>query len=292
VPFLSEVLRSGIAEDQLRLVFQPQVSGHSRRLVGAEALVRWQHPEQGLLGPGRFLPAMERNHLMDRLTDWVVDTAVGQCARWRQAGLLVPVSVNLSATMLTDDDLVTRVLRVLATHDLPSTMLTLEVTETALTEHVDQAADIFMSLRAAGVRISVDDFGTGYTSLAMLKRYVFDEVKIDRTFIAALSHSPADEAIVRSILELGHRLGQKVVAEGVEDAATARLLAEFGCDILQGYYIALPLAPDDLVTFAAAAERHTATGSSNDHSAPEGPRAPSVRWQHHSPTTNSNDSRS
>ncbi len=251
MPFSEVELRSGIRQDQLRLLYQPLVEAHSSVLHGVEALVRWQHPSRGLLSPDAFLPAIERNGLMAGLTDWVFEEAFTQCASWRRDGLILPVSVNLSATLLEDPSLVERVSELLARCDVPAGMITLEVTETALTQHPDSAAAIFAALRAYGMRISVDDFGTGYTSLAMLKDYTFDEVKIDRSFVDAMRHSPADEAIVRAILELGHRLGLEVVGEGVENAVTMRLLAELGCDILQGYHFSRPLTADGLTSYAA-----------------------------------------
>ncbi len=264
MPFSGGELRSGIRQDQLRLLYQPLVSAHSSALHGVEALVRWQHPGRGLMGPDAFLPAIERNGLMAGLTDWVLEEALRQCAAWRHKGLVLPVSVNLSATLLADPGLVERVSGSLASCDVPAGMLTLEVTETALTQHPGSAAEIFTALRAYGMRISVDDFGTGYTSLAMLKDYTFDEVKIDRSFVDAMKHSPADEAIARAILELGHRLGLEVVGEGVEDAATVRLLAELGCDILQGYYFSRPLTADALTSYALKSAVQRTAGTAEE----------------------------
>jgi diguanylate cyclase (GGDEF)-like protein len=227
------------------MLYQPLIAAHSRAVHGVEALVRWQHPKRGFLGPDSFLPAMERNNLMAGLTVWTVEQAARTCAWWRQEGYVVPISVNLSATLLHDEGLVQRVVQILHRYELPAAMLTLEVTETALAQQPAAAASIFDRLRASGIHVSVDDFGTGYTSLAMLKDYIFDEIKIDRSFIAAMRHSPADAAIVRSILELGHRLGLTVVAEGIEDGGTARLLEELECDVLQGFYFAKPCTAAD-----------------------------------------------
>jgi diguanylate cyclase (GGDEF)-like protein len=244
-------LNAGIAEGQFELAYQPLVTANARAVAGAEALIRWRHPRRGFLTPSAFLPAIERHRLMRDLTDWVIDAAVAQAARWREDGLTLPVSVNLSATLLHDEDLVRRVQDALRTHSLPSDQLTLEVTETGLTTNPDTAHAIFTALRGTGVRISLDDFGTGYTSLAMLKTYAFDEVKIDQSFVSAMRQSPADAAVVRAVRELGHQLGLEVLAEGVEDEATARLLEEIRCDLLQGYHFARPLPAAQLAAWVA-----------------------------------------
>ncbi len=244
MPYPVAELNAGIAQGQFELVYQPLIAAHSRAVTGVEALIRWRHPRRGFLSADAFLPAIERHRLMGDLTDWVVETAACQVVEWRDAGLGVPVSVNLSATLLHDDGLVLRVLGALQRCGLDARQLTLEVTETALTANPEAARSIFAALRAGGVRISVDDFGTGYASLAMLKNYAFDEVKIDRSFVAAMRQSPADAAVVKAIRELGHQLGLEVVAEGVEDNSTARLLEEIGCDVLQGFFFTRPLPSD------------------------------------------------
>ncbi len=245
MPYNERELTLAISAGQFRLLYQPLIAPHSRHVMGVEALVRWQHPDRGLLGPAGFLPAMERNHLMAGLTDWTIEEAARTHARWRVAGVNIAMSVNLSATLLQDAQFVQRVLDILAHEQMPPHLLTLEVTETALAQHPSAAANIFSRLRRTGIHVAVDDFGTGYTSLAMLKDYTFDEIKIDRSFVAAMRHSPADAAIVRSVLELGHRLGLQVVAEGIEDGATARLLEDLGCDVLQGFYFAKPCTEED-----------------------------------------------
>lgn len=233
-------LERGIAEGQLRLHFQPLMGAHSRQCVGFEALVRWQHPDQGLLWPGAFVPLAESGPLIAPLTEWVLEEALVRCADWRTRGRLLTVSVNLSARLLTDRFLPDRVATAMARYELPPHALTLEVTESALVERPGAALELLRDLRRRGIRVSVDDFGTGYTSLAMLKQFEFDELKIDGSFVSAMLASPADAAIVQSVVDLGHRLGSQVVAEQVQDEATARLLAEFGCDVLQGFYLAHP----------------------------------------------------
>jgi EAL domain-containing protein (putative c-di-GMP-specific phosphodiesterase class I) len=251
MPYPVAELNAGIAESQFELAYQPLVTADTRAVAGAEALIRWRHPRRGFLTAGAFLPAIERHRLMGDLTDWVTDAAVAQAARWREDGLALPVSVNLSATLLHDEDLVWQMHAALRAHSLPADQLTLEVTETGLTGNPDTAHAIFTALRGMGVRISLDDFGTGYTSLAMLKTYTFDEVKIDQSFVSAMRQSPADAAVVRAVRELGHHLGLEVIAEGVEDEATARLLEEIRCDLLQGYHFARPLPAERLPAWVA-----------------------------------------
>lgn len=240
MPYAEAEYAAAIGQGQFRLMFQPMLARDSRRVAGVEALVRWQHPRRGFLGPAAFLPVMERAGQMGALTDWTIGRAAQTCVEWRESGLTVPVSVNLSATLLHDAGLADRVSAQLDLVGMPAELLTLEVTETALAEPGRGVSRILGHLRRTGIGIAVDDFGTGYTSLAILKNYTFDELKIDRSFIAPLRHSPADAAIVRSVLELGHRLDLTVVAEGIEDEATARLLEELGCDVLQGFHFAKP----------------------------------------------------
>lgn len=258
MPDAEAALSAAIGQGQFQLMFQPMLAPHSRRVAGVEALVRWQHPRRGLLEPTAFVPAMERAGQLSALTDWVITRAAETCMAWRDAGMTVPVSVNLSATLLHDIQLADRVLAQLDLVGMPADLLTLEVTETALAQSGHDAARILGDLRRIGIGISIDDFGTGYTSLAMLKDYTFDEVKIDRSFVAPLLHSPVDAAIVRSILELGHRLGLTVVAEGIEDEATARLLEELGCDMLQGFHFAKSGTAEETLQIIQA--RGTAAG--------------------------------
>jgi len=240
-----EDLERGIADGQLCLHFQPLVEAQTGQVAGFEALVRWNHERLGLLSPSAFLPVAEQSELIVPLTRWVFDQALPQCARWRREGHSVHVAVNLSAKLLSLDDLTDRVRQRLDEHRLSPQALTLEITESALTDNPDLAAQHIRELRRLGIRFSVDDFGTGYTSLALLKKFEFDELKIDGSFVNDMLRSPTDSAIVHSILELGHRLGLSVVAEWVEDRDTARQLAELGCDILQGYLFGGPAPAEE-----------------------------------------------
>ncbi|WP_146149434.1 bifunctional diguanylate cyclase/phosphodiesterase [Kineococcus rhizosphaerae] len=219
-------LPAAVAEGQLRVHYQRLVAAGSGRTVGVEALVRWQHPEHGLLEPGAFVPLAERSHAIVGLTHWVLGTAAAQCAAWRAAGHDVTVSVNVSPVVLGEPSLVNAVRRAIAENGLERGVLTLEVTETALLGDPDGVGAVLTALRAAGARVSLDDFGTGYTSLTMLRRLQVDELKIDRSFVVAAPQAPVDAAIVRALADLAHRLSMEVVAEGVEDAATADLVRD------------------------------------------------------------------
>lgn len=240
-------LRSAIPCGELVLFYQPLQSARTGRIVGVEALLRWRHPTRGLLPPGSFLPMAERSNLIVELTEWVLDEALRQSAEWAAAGLHMPVSVNLSARVLVVDRLPAMVSDGLEKHGLPADVLTLEVTESALVTQPTRAAAMMRELRTKGVKLSLDDFGTGYSSMEVLKALPFDEVKIDRTFVADARGSLPDAAIVRSVVELGHRLGLRVVGEGVEDQRIRQMMMELGCDILQGDVISQPLSASDLV---------------------------------------------
>ena len=234
-------LRSAIAGDQLRLQYQPKVSLRAGRAVGFEALVRWDHPERGLLGPGQFLPLAERTALMRPLTDWVLREAIGQCTSWRAAGWDVDVSVNIAPATLLESDLPTRVNELLTAGGLPGSALELEITETAVMVDPVRAAETLRRLRTMGVAVSIDDFGAGYTSLSYLKSLPVNSLKIDRRFVTHLLDDVRDEAVTRSVVSLAHDLGLTVVAEGVETADVRQRLVELGCDQAQGYLMARPM---------------------------------------------------
>jgi diguanylate cyclase (GGDEF)-like protein len=239
-------LRAAVRQDELMLHYQLLQSAQTGRVAGVEALLRWNHPSRGLLPPGSFVPMAERSDLIIDVTAWVLDEAFRQCASWAAAGLHVPVSVNLSARMLLVDDLPDIVFERLSRHGVPADVLTLEITESALVTQPIRAAAMLRELRTQGVRFSLDDFGTGYNSMGILKALPFDEVKIDKGFVSDARGNLPDAAIVRTMLELGHRLGLRVVGEGVENQATLTMMTELGCDILQGDVLARPLPPADL----------------------------------------------
>ncbi|MGY2064581.1 putative bifunctional diguanylate cyclase/phosphodiesterase [Blastococcus sp. SYSU DS0619] len=247
---LSE-FRRGLAEGQLVLHYQPQVSLHTGEVVAVEALVRWQHPERGLLLPGAFLPAVERTGLIEPLTDRVLDLALAQVRQWSERGLGVPVAVNLSARSVHRSDLPARVLSALAAHGVPAGMLRLELTESALVAGPTRARDVLTRLHAAGVSLSIDDFGTGYSSMGRVRNLPVSEVKIDRSFVAELATTADDAALVRSVVDLGHELGLTVVAEGVEDAVTASALVDLRCDVGQGYLFGAPVSAAEMTGWLA-----------------------------------------
>jgi EAL domain-containing protein (putative c-di-GMP-specific phosphodiesterase class I) len=245
-------LRLAAGQGELRLVYQPQVDARSGRTIAVEALLRWDSPVHGAVSPARLIPLAERTGLVGRLTDWVLAAALDAQCRWRAQGLELPVSVNLSAASLTRIDLAEWVLSEMRARSLPHRCLVLELTETAATSDLLAAIEALRPLHETGVRLSIDDFGTGYTSLSALPNLPLDELKIDQSFVRRVITSSGDEAIVRSVTELAHRLGLTVVAEGVEDAAIAGRLGALGVDVLQGYYFAQPLPESDLLGFVAA----------------------------------------
>ena len=244
-------LRAAIDTDQLRLHYQPTVALRTGRTVRLEALLRWQHPERGLLAPAAFLPQSERTALMRPLTDWVLREAVRRCAGWRAAGWDVAVAVNVTPGTLLEADFTTRLTDLLAAEGLPGSALEIEVTETAMTVDAERAAATLRALRVMGVGVAVDDFGAGYTSLWLLKTLPVDRLKVDRGFVTHLLDSPADEAVTRSVVQLGHDLGLVVVAEGVETAEVRQRLVELGCDEAQGHLFARPMEPDAVLPWLA-----------------------------------------
>ncbi|CAO5255437.1 EAL domain-containing protein [Frankia sp. AgKG'84/4] len=230
-----------IERDELVLFYQPLQSAHSGQIVGVEALLRWQHPTRGLLPPGAFLPMAERSAIISDLTGWVLNEACRQCAAWAAAGLHLVVSVNLSPRMLVLDDLPQRVVGALSSHGLTGRSLTLEITESVLVADPARAATILRELRAEGINLSLDDFGTGYSSMEILNALPFNEVKIDRGFVTDASGNLPAAAIVRSVVDLGHRLGLRVVCEGVASQRTLAMMIDLGCDLLQGEAVSDPL---------------------------------------------------
>ena len=239
-------LRRAVDQDELRLHFQPKIELASRGVAGVEVLLRWQHPARGLLGPGAFIPFAEQTGFIQRLTRWTLDRAIGQAAAWYRAGNSLPIAVNISADDLGDDRLVPWVALLLSRHGLPPPLLTLEVTESGFIDDPERALRRLEELAMLGLTLSIDDFGTGYSSLSHLARMPVREMKIDRSFVLGLEKEPQFASVVRSAIDMGHGLGLKVVAEGIESEATARRLAEFGCDVAQGFLYARPMPADVL----------------------------------------------
>jgi EAL domain-containing protein (putative c-di-GMP-specific phosphodiesterase class I) len=210
-------------------------------VAGVEALVRWRHPQQGLIPPDRFIPLAEQTGLIRPLTRWVLNSAVRQTRSWHDEGLMLSVAVNLSAHDLQDTELPLRVGELLKRWNVGAEWLKLELTESALMADPSRALQVLTELCELGVRIAIDDFGTGYSSLGYLKRLPAHEIKIDRSFVADMAAEERDQAIVRSTIDLGHNLGLAAVAEGVEDQETLEMLSRLGCDLAQGFYLSRPL---------------------------------------------------
>ncbi|MCP4043338.1 MAG: EAL domain-containing response regulator [Gammaproteobacteria bacterium] len=245
-------LHQAIRSDQMVLHYQPQIEIATGALTGVEALVRWQHPEQGLIYPDRLIPIAEQHGLMGALTHWVIGKVVQQGQQWRNAGLPVAVSANISSYDITSLTLPEQLAELLADKKLDPTRLTLEVTESALMGELVTALDILTRLRLKGIGLSIDDFGTGYSSLSQLHRVPFTELKIDRSFVANMTVDNEALAIVKTCILLGHELNMLVVAEGVEDQQSWDHLADLGCDLAQGYFIAKPMPSGKLLAWVAS----------------------------------------
>jgi diguanylate cyclase (GGDEF)-like protein len=242
-------LRRGIERDELLLHYQPKIDVCDGRLRGVEALVRWQHPERGLMPPGEFVALSEHTGLVRPLTHWVVREALRQARRWREQGFAVPVAVNLSVRALSRD-IAAEVAALLRETGAPSGWLELEITETTMMADPREGLEALEALAAMGVRLSVDDFGTGFSSLGYLKRLPVSEIKIDRSFVTEMDRNASDRAIVRSTIDLAGHLGLEVVAEGVETEAVLAELRSLGCASAQGFLISRPLPPDALLAWA------------------------------------------
>lgn len=241
---LAQDLPEAVASNQLVLHYQPIVRIDDQEVIGVEALVRWQHPKHGLLFPDSFIPLAEGSGSIEALTEWVLQDAISQASLWRAAGDRISVSVNISALILHNPAFPQMVARLLETTSFPAHLLKLEITESAIISDVNRATEIVTQLHDMGVCLSIDDFGTGYTSLAYLRKLPVDEIKIDKSFVMNMSHVADDEVIVRTLLDLAKNLGLSVVAEGVEDAETWRMLEDLGCDVAQGYFMSRPIDVD------------------------------------------------
>jgi diguanylate cyclase (GGDEF)-like protein len=245
-------LRAAIANGELRLHYQPIVELPSTNVVGVEALVRWQHPERGLLAPGEFIPVAEQSGLIVPLTEWVLNEALRQSRAWSDQGQRLRISVNVGAKALARSvSLAATVGGLLRAYGVEPELLALEVTESEVMADAEHAIECLRDLKALGIRIEVDDFGTGYSSLAYLQKLPLDAVKIDRSFIAPLYDDAGTSAIVRAAIELSHALGLETIAEGVEDQAVVEMLASMGCDSAQGFVFARPMSADKLLEWIA-----------------------------------------
>ncbi|MCY7373291.1 MAG: EAL domain-containing protein [Spirochaetaceae bacterium] len=254
----------------LEVHYQPQADPATGQIACVEALLRWNHPVWGQVPPDEFIPLAEHTGLIKPLTRFVVETAVRQCVAWRDAGTPVLMAVNISARNLLEPELADSVARVLVQAGLPASMLKLEVTESAIVADPERAVHALERLVDLGLSISIDDFGTGYSSLTRLRSLPVHEVKIDRTFVRHLSEQAEDLAVVRAVIRLGHDLGLDVVAEGVEDEGSWRILQDLGCDLVQGYFLARPMTAESMTSWLRERMAGLATRLHADPGTPPG----------------------
>ncbi len=253
-------LRRAIDDEELVLHFQPKADVATGRIVGVEALVRWEHPERGFLFPDAFIPLAENTGLIRPLTLHVLDRALAQCRTWGDEGLDLGMAVNVSTRNLLDLTLPDQVDTLLELHGVPASRLELEITETTIMADPPRAKAVLARLGAMGVSLAVDDFGTGYTSLAWLRDLPLNTLKIDKSFVINMAAGGGDAVIVRSTVQLGRSLGLRVVAEGVEDEASWAELLALGCDLAQGYYLSRPQPAELLTPWLRTAASRSATG--------------------------------
>ena len=243
-------LREALSQQQFVLHYQPIVDIHSGRLLAAEALIRWQHPQRGMVGPDKFIPVAESSGLIVEIGEWVLNEACRQMMVWRAAGLpAFVVSVNLSSVQFRRGNLQALVAAALQRYGLPAECLELELTESLLLQDSERFIDTLYGLKALGVKLSIDDFGTGYSNLSYLQRFRVDKLKIDQSFVRKLQDSPEDRAIVTAIIQMAKSLHLLTIAEGIEDDSTRQVLAELGCDQGQGYWFSRPLVASDFAVF-------------------------------------------
>ena len=240
-------LRRAIQDQQLKLFYQPKISIESEKVMGLEGLVRWLHPQTGMILPDEFVPLAERSGLIKPLSMWVLSEAPKQWKTLNDLGYDLTMSVNLSVRDLFDSQMPDYVGRILADHHMPCNRLILEITESAMMEDPNQARSTLVALSNMGVRLSIDDFGTGYSSLAYLKNLPVNEIKIDKSFVMDMDRDPDDQTIVKSTVNLGHTLGLKVTAEGVTGSQSWAMLKELGCDFAQGFYMSKPIPAEEII---------------------------------------------
>jgi EAL domain-containing protein (putative c-di-GMP-specific phosphodiesterase class I) len=236
-------LRHAMEQGRLRLDYQPKLSLKTNRIADAEALIRWFDEAGNKISPDDFIPLAEETGMISEITLYALRAAAAQLAHWAREGVAIRVAVNVSAIDLAGPAFAADVERILAASGVPASQLTIEVTESALLRSPDKAIATLNALRSSGIRLSVDDYGTGQSTLSYLKRLPVHELKIDRSFISEIATNPSDEIMVRSTINLAHELGLEVVAEGIEDEASLNVLRKLGCDYAQGYFISRPLEP-------------------------------------------------
>jgi diguanylate cyclase (GGDEF)-like protein len=247
-------LRRALVEDQLFLLYQPKTDLRTGYVTGVEALARWKHPKFGIVPPDQFVPLAERTGLIMPLTLWVLHEALRQCRAWNQAGLTIGMAANLSMFNLQAPELPDQIAGLLAKSGIAPSQLKLEITESAIMANPERTMENLTRMSKMGLQISIDDFGTGYSSLAHLKKLPVHELKIDKSFVMNMAMDKDDAVIVRATIDLGHHFGLKVVAEGVEDQNTRKMLSTFNCDMAQGFFFSKPLPAVDLVQWLAESQ--------------------------------------
>lgn len=241
-------LREALEKRQFELFYQPKVALDTNRICGLEALIRWKQPGHGYIAPMQFIPVAEETGLIGKIGEWVIEEVCAQIARWDQQNVPpIPIAVNLSPRQLIEGHITNTIAEILERTGTPASRIVLEITETAMMHKIEKSSSILDDLRHTGLQIAVDDFGTGYSSLAYLKRLPINSIKIDRSFVRDVTVDPDDAAITRTIISMGHNLGLRVVAEGVETEEQLNFLRESNCDEVQGFLIATPLPPSDIV---------------------------------------------
>ena len=258
---LTAQLRRGIDRGELVIHYQPKVALQADRTLAVEALVRWNHPQLGCIGPDGFVPLAVQAGLIKLLTNRVMEAALSQASAWRHAGIDVQMSVNVSMRNLLDHDLPTAIGAMLDRFGLPACALQLEVTESRMVSDMARASSVLHKLRAMGVSIALDDFGTGFSSLSQLQQLPVDEIKIDRSFVIHMETDRNDAALVRSIIDLGRNLGLRVTAEGVETSIVRRTLRDLGCDFAQGYHLSRPVPADECLRYLESILRPVPLGA-------------------------------
>ena len=260
-PLRLSALRQAIVRDQLFPLYQPKIDLRNGRVTGLEVLTRWRHPEYGLIMPDEFIPLAERTGLIVPLTLWVLNEAMTQCRRWREHGIDSNIAVNLSMWNLDAPELPDQIAALLSSTGVSAAQLELEITESAIMDDPQRAMRTVKAIRELGVRFTIDDFGTGYSSLAYLKKLPVSSIKIDKSFTLNMESDNDSAVIVRAIVDLGHNLGLKVIAEGVETREAKEMLADFGCDDAQGYYFSRPITAPDITRFVRNAPASSAKPS-------------------------------
>lgn len=242
-------LHQAIHNEEMIVHYQPQIDVFSNKLVGAEALIRWNHPSRGITPPANFLPLAENTNLIDEITDFVLDQAIKQCRRWNDAGMPMDVSVNISPRTIRDYAFPEKLLAMSHRYQVEPKYLVLEITETSAISDLSKSLDILTRIRMKGFKLAIDDFGTGHSSLEKLARIPFTELKIDRSFIRHLGKDPVSNTIAKLSIMLAHEMDMSIVAEGVETLASWKLLQKLSCDRAQGFWIGRPMPADDFNTW-------------------------------------------